>query len=71
MGDCDCNHEEKPYSTEYDAQQVIDNAYEEALQLLDLLLRFKESKEKKYSLDEIILAMKNLTYYLEDYAGWK
>jgi len=69
---CECEHEEpKPYSTDYDAQEVIDNAYRQAYGLLELLLRLKEVKEKKQSVDELILEMKNLVYYLEDYAGWK
>ena len=71
MEECECSHQEKSYSTDYDAQEVIDNAYKQAYGLLELLLRLKELKEKKQSVDEIILEMKNLVYYLEDYAGWK
>lgn len=49
---------------EYDSQEVIDNAYRHSYQILEYLL-------KKYKEDEsLIINIKNLVYYLEDYAFW-
>ena len=49
---------------EYDAQEVVDNAYRHSYQILEYLL--KTSKD-----ENIIINVKNLVYYLEDYAFWK
>ena len=49
---------------EYDAQEVVDNAYRHSYQLLEYIL-------KKYKDDELVINIKNLVYYLEDYAFWK
>jgi len=50
---------------EYDSQEVVDNAYRHSYKILEYIL-------KNYPNDhELIMFIKNLTYYLEDYAFWK
>ena len=46
-------------------QEVINNAYKHSYQLLEMILKLAKDDEKKYQ--ELILMIKNLTYYLEDY----
>ena len=46
-------------------QEVINNAYKHSYQLLELLLELAKEDPKKY--ENLILNLKNLVYYLEDY----
>jgi len=49
---------------EYDAQEVVDNAYRYSYKLLTYItLKYPDNKE-------LIENMKNMLYYLEDYAFW-
>ena len=57
------------FKTEYDSQEVIDNAYRHSYQILMSLTKLMTTE--KVDIHDIILNVKNLTYYLEDYAFWK